>query len=318
MRTLYPEITPFHTFFLETGTSHKVYVEESGNPNGIPAIFLHGGPCSGTKPDHRRFFDPQKYHIVLFDQRGSGLSQPFGEVDGNTTQDLIDDMERIRQQLRIDTWLLFGGSWGGALALLYAQQHPNRVAAMIIRGIFLARRMDLEWFMRAGAGRIYPEQWQRFAGIVPEAQRGNLIEGIHAMLWARDELGARRAAKEWTAWNGLVALGLEYSDEPHDEHATLKLVRQVRMEVHYAYNRYFIEENQILMNCERLRHIPTIIVHGRNDLVCPAEAGYSLYQAMPHAEFKVLAHSGHVARGEEMLDALVEATDRTAERLHGR
>lgn len=318
MRTLYPEITPYHTFFLKTGTCHEVYVEESGNPDGIPAIFLHGGPCSGTKPDHRRFFDPEKYRIILFDQRGCGLSQPFGALENNTTQDLIDDMERIREQLHIETWLLFGGSWGGALALLYAQQHPGRVAAMIIRGVFLARRMDMDWFIRDGASRIYPEQWHRFSAAVPEAHRGDMMEGIHKMLWGSDELGRRRAAKEWTAWNGQVALGLDYTAESHEEHATQKLVQQVRMEMHFAHNRYFIEENQILMKCERLRHIPAVIIHGRNDLVCPVEAGYSLYQAMPHAEFNVLPQSGHVARGEEMLDALVTATDQLSERLHGR
>lgn len=317
MRTLYPESTPYHTFFLETGTHHKVYVEESGNHNGMPALFLHGGPCSGTKPDHRRFFDPEKYHIILFDQRGCGLSLPFGAVENNTTQDLIDDMERIREQLKIESWLLFGGSWGGTLALLYAQQHPQRVAAMIIRGVFLARSKDLEWFMLDGAGRIYPEQWQRLSSAVPETERDDMIAAVHKMLWGSDELGCRRAAKEWTAWNGQVSLGLDYADQPHEEHATQKLVQQVRMEIHYAHNRYFIEENRILRNCNRLQHIPAIIIHGRYDLVCPVEAAYSLHQALPHAEFRVLPHAGHVARGEEMLDALVVATDSMAARLYG-
>jgi proline iminopeptidase len=317
MRTLYPEINPYHTFFLETGTLHSVYVEESGNPNGIPALFLHGGPCSGTKPDHRRFFDPQKYRIILFDQRSCGLSLPFGELESNTTQDLIDDMERIRERLHIETWLLFGGSWGGTLALLYAQQHPRQVAALIIRGVFLARCEDLDWFTQGGARRIYPEQWSRLAASVPEAERGDMIAGIYKTLRGGDELARRRAAKEWTAWNGQVSLGLEYTSEPHDEHATQKMLRQVCMEMHYAQHRYFIEENRILTHCSRLQHIPTAIIHGRNDLVCPVEAGYSLHQAMPQADFRVLPHSGHVARGEEMIDALVTATDNMAERLHG-
>jgi proline iminopeptidase len=318
MRTLYPEITPYHIFFLETGTSHSVYVEESGNPNGIPAIFLHGGPCSGTKPDHRRFFNPVKYRIILFDQRGCGLSLPFGELENNTTQNLIDDMERIRKRLNVETWLLFGGSWGGALALLYAQQHAQCVAAMVIRGVFLARRMDVDWFTQGGAGRIYPEQWSRLAASVPEAERGDMVAGICKVLWGDDEVARRRAAKGWTAWSGQVALGAEYAAEPHGEHATEKMLQQVRMEMHYAEHRYFIDENQILTHCGRLRHIPTIIIHGRNDLVCPAESGYSLHQALPQSEFLVLPHSGHVARGEEMLDALVAATDDMAERLHGK
>lgn len=317
MRTLYSEITPYNTFYLETGTRHEVYVEESGNPNGIPAIFLHGGPCSGTNPDHRRFFNPDKYRIILFDQRGCGLSRPYGELENNTTHDLIDDMERIREQLRIEAWLLFGGSWGGALALLYAQQYAQRVSAMIIRGVFLAREKDLDWYIRDGVGRIYPEQWHRLQSVMPETHRDDLMSGMHKVLWSDDELGCRRAAREWTAWNGQVALGGDYSGEPLDEHATEKLVMQVRMEMHYAHNRYFIEENRILKHCYRLQHIPSVIIHGRLDLVCPLEAGYSLYQALPHAEFQVLPNSGHVARGEEMLDALVTATDNMAKRLYG-
>ena len=156
MKTLYPEISPFHTFFLETGSKHSVYVEQSGIPEGIPVLFLHGGPCSGTKPDHRRFFNPEHYHIILFDKRGCGLSLPFGELENNTTQDLIDDMERIRQHLSIEQWMLFGGSWGAALALLYAQQHQDKVLGMIIRAVFLARLQDLEWFAKVGANLIYP------------------------------------------------------------------------------------------------------------------------------------------------------------------
>ncbi|MFZ2168460.1 MAG: prolyl aminopeptidase [Methylococcaceae bacterium] len=315
MKTLYPEITPYHTFFLETGSKHSVYVEQSGNPEGFPVIFLHGGPCSGTKPDHRRFFNPEHYRIILFDQRGCGLSLPFGELEHNTTQDLIDDMERIRQQLQIEQWLVFGGSWGAALALLYAQQHPARVNGLIIRAVFLVRQQDLDWFAKDGAGRIYPEQWQRLLESIPEQGRHNLVQGLCDALWGEDEVATRRAAREWMAWGGQVALGNDYQPDTQNDHITEKMVKQVRMELHYARSHYFIQENRILENCAILNNIPTVIIHGRQDLVCPLEAGMKLYQALPHAQYIVLPNAGHIARGEEMIDALVTATDRFSEIL---
>lgn len=310
MKILYPEILPFHTFFLETGGIHRVYVERSGNPSGIPVIFLHGGPCSGTKPDHRRFFDPERYHIILMDQRGCGKSEPFGELQGNTAQDLIDDMERIRQQLRIEQWLLFGGSWGGALALLYAQQHPQRVLAMILRGVFLARQADMDWFLGNGVNRIYPQPWQDFLSSIPAMPETSLMQGLHETVFGNDDAAARGAAKQWQAWSGQVALGndFSFSDEAVDDQA----LKQVQMEVHYAKHGYFIGENQILENCAVLQHIPTVIIHGQNDLTCPLEAGWHLHQAMPHAQYIVLPNAGHIAKGEDMIDALVSATDEMA------
>lgn len=314
MKTLYPEISLYHSFFLETGSKHAVYVEQSGNPDGIPVIFLHGGPCSGTKPDHRRFFNPELYRIILFDQRGCGLSLPFGELQNNTTQDLIDDMERIRNHLTIDQWLVFGGSWGGALALLYAQQYKDEVIGLVIRGVFLARQQDLDWFAKDGAGRIYPEQWQRLVESIPEQNQGNLVQGLCDVLWGEDEVAQRRVAKEWMAWGGQVSLGNDYQPDPKGDHVTEKMVKQVRMELHYARHHYFIEENQIMDNCSGLVKIPTVIIHGRQDFVCPMEAGYSLHKVLPNAEYVVLPNAGHVAQGKEMVNALVSATDRFAER----
>lgn len=316
MKSLYPEIEPFNSFFLSNDTVHQVYVEQCGNPNGFPVIFLHGGPCSGCRPDHRRFFDPERYHIILMDQRGCGRSLPFGELQANSTQDLIDDMERVRRKLRIGRWLLFGGSWGGALALLYAQQHVERVAGMIIRGVFLARQKDLDWFIKDGAGRIYPEQWQQLVESIPESQRMDVLTGLCNTAFGSDEVARRRITRAWMAWGGITALGSDYQPDSEPHHVTEKMVQQMQMEMHYALNRYFVDENQILMQCDTLQEIPTVIVHGRNDLVCPIESGFSLSQALPNAQFVVLPNAGHIAQGKEMIDALVSATDRMLERLN--
>lgn len=313
MKLLYPEIEPFQTFFLETASQHKVYVERSGNPEGIPVVFLHGGPCSGTRPGQRCFFEPEKYHIILFDQRGSGLSLPFGELEKNTTQDLIEDMERIRKQLNIKQWLLFSGSWGSALALLYAQQFTECVSGMIIRGVFLARQQDLDWFIKEGASRLYPEQHQTLMESLPE----QTVQSLYVTLWGEDEVAVRRVTKEWINWTSQVALGEVYQREKQPEHITEKMVAQVKMELHYAKQNYFISENQILENCQVLQSIPTVIIHGQYDFVCPMEAGLSLSKALPQAEYKVLAHAGHIAHGDEMIDALVTATDQMAVRLAG-
>jgi len=313
MKTLYPDISPFHTFFLETDSEHRVYVEQSGNPAGIPAIFLHGGPCSGTKPDHRRFFDPERYHIILMDQRGCGLSEPFSELQGNTTQDLLADMERIRTQLRIDSWLLFGGSWGGTLALLYAQQHPTKVLAMILRGVFLARQADMEWFLGNGVNKIYPERWQILLDALPNLPDANVLERLVEAIFGADQDVAKRAAQQWQAWSGQVALGNDYLESM--ESVSEQMLRQVKMELSYAIHDYFIRENQILENCAALQSIPTIIIHGRNDLTCPIEAGWRLHQALPQSRYVVLPNAGHIARGDEMIDALVSATDEMARLL---
>ena len=311
MNTLYPEITPFHTFFLTTNSNHQVYVEQSGNPAGIPVIFLHGGPCSGTKPDHRRFFNPERYHIILMDQRGCGLSTPFGELQHNTTQDLIADMEQIRQQLGIRQWLLFGGSWGGTLALLYAQQYPQTVSAMILRGVFLARQADIDWFLHPdnGVSRIYPQRWQALQACLADSAE-NVLTRLCERVFGDNRVLAEQAAQQWQAWGGQVALGndFQYSEQPVSERDLL----QVQMELHYAKQGYFIDENQILENCGILQTIPTIIIHGQQDLTCPLEAGWRLHQALPQAEYVVLPNSGHIAKGEEMIDALVTATDKMA------
>lgn len=309
MKSLYPEIEPFNVFYLDTETNHRVYVEQSGNPAGLPVIFLHGGPCSGTKPDHRCFFDPDRYHIILFDQRGCGQSLPFGELRSNTTRELLLDMERIREHLRIERWLLFGGSWGGALALLYAQSYPQQVSGMILRGTFLARQCDMDWFLRDGVNRIYPETWRQLLAAIDVQSGDDILAKLSDAVFGGDGELAGQAAQQWQRWGGQVALGSQFQLDvvlPADE----KAIKQVQMELHYARNRYFIEENQILRNIGLLPKVPTVIIHGQNDLTCPLEASWSLHQALPDAEYIVLPNSGHVARGEEMVDALVATTDR--------
>lgn len=311
MKQLYPEIEPFNTFFLETGSQHRVYVEQSGNLAGIPVVFLHGGPCSGTRPRQRCFFDPDVYHVILFDQRGCGRSLPFGDLEANTTQDLIADMERIRKQLDIKQWLLFSGSWGSALALLYAQQYAGTVSGMIVRGVFLARQQDLDWFVREGASRIYPEQYQVLLDSLP----GQNIDLLYTTLWSDNQQAVRDVTEAWMQWSSQVAVGEAYQKPEPPEEITQKMVDQVKMELNFARNHYFIRENQILEKCTSLQDIPCIIVHGRYDFVCPMAAGLSLAKALPNADYRVLEHAGHIAQGDEMIDALVVACDEMAEGL---
>jgi proline iminopeptidase len=315
MKSLYPSIKPFHHFYLETDSVHQVYVEQCGNPAGFPVVFLHGGPCSGCRPEHRQFFNPEHYHIILLDQRGSGRSQPFGELNQNHTHALIDDLEKIRQRLHLSNWLLFAGSWGATLALLYAQKHPNVVAGMILRGVFLARQRDMDWFIEGGAGRIYPEAWEQLLNSIPEGHLQHLLNALIAAVFSPNPSIAIAAAEAWINWGAQTALGHFYQPEKKPLPDKERLLKQVKMELHYAKNHYFIKENQILDHCDKLQNIPTQIIHGRFDMVCPAEAGYSLAKALPQAEFHLLPTAGHLAAGDEMIDALVSATDNFLLRL---
>ncbi len=308
MKSLFPSIEPFNHFFLQT-QAHSVYVEQCGNPSGVPIVFLHGGPCSGCKPDHRRFFDPTYYHIILFDQRGCGRSLPFGELEDNTLIHLIEDMEAIRKQLQLENWILFGGSWGATLALAYAQRHVNHVRAMILRGSFLARKEDMMWFANEqGVARIYPESWQSFVASIPHNVRTeNLLNDLITVLWGKDELAIRRAAKAWQSWGGQVALGNAYQE--NDEHPCENTIKQVRMELHYAKNHYFLQENELLQQCNKLSHLPIILIHGRADFMCPIESAWKLHKALPQSKYVVLPSAGHIAQGDEMIDALINATE---------
>jgi len=312
MKSLYPSIDPYATHWLEAD-GHRIYYEECGNPDGLPVLFLHGGPGSGCRPDHRRFFDPARYRIVLVDQRGSGRSEPQGELRANDTWKLLEDLEAIRRRLGIARWLVSGGSWGAALALLYAQKYPERVLGLILRGVFLARPYDLDWFVRDGVKRIYPDHWHALVSSLPVSGWNDLIQGMYKAVTGGNEALQHRVAGAWTRWSSAVTLGRDF--DPQALPGPEAVLPKVRIELHYAAHRYFLDDNRILHDCRHIRHIPAVIVHGRWDLVCPLEAAFVLKRYLPGAELKVLENAGHIAAGEEMIDALVDAADRFADRL---
>ena len=316
MRELYPEIEPYRREHLAIDARHTLYVEECGNPDGLPVVFLHGGPGAGLSPHHRRFFDPARWHAVLFDQRGAGQSTPFASLDANTTPDLIADIERIREHLGIERWLVFGGSWGSTLALAYAEAHPDRVIGLVLRGIFLAREEELRWFneMDGGARCIFPERWARFRDFIPEAERGNMIEAYWRRLDSNDEALRLAAAQAWSAYEGGSTTLAHDPDAPGDFDEPHKAVSLARLEAHYFRNGMFLEPGQLLRGIDRIRHIPGVIVHGRYDIICPVKTAFELHQAWPEAEFHVVL-AGHSASDPAIVDKLVEATDCFADRF---
>lgn len=312
MKALYPPLEPYAVHWLEAD-DHRIYYEECGDPAGIPVVFLHGGPGSGCRPEHRCFFDPKRYHIILVDQRGCGRSEPSGELRHNDTWKLVEDLEAIRMQLKINRWLLFGGSWGATLALVYAQRHPERVFGLILRGVFLARRMDLDWFVKDGVRRIYPDYWHQLLKSLPVSSWSDLIDGMYRAVIGHNEALQLRVVEAWNRWSAAVILGKQF--DPNALPAPEALLAKTRIELHYAAHRYFLEENQLLQGCPRIRTLPCTIIHGRWDLLCPVEAAFSLRRRLPGARLRILEHSGHLATGEEMIDALVDATDQMAEQL---
>lgn len=315
VRSLYPDIEPYRTGRLPVSERHTLHVEECGNPGGLPVVFLHGGPGAGLQRYHRRFFDPARYRIVLFDQRGAGKSTPFADLGENTTQDLVADIERLRAHLGIDRWVVFGGSWGSTLALAYAEAHPERVLGLVLRGIFLFRPEEISWFYEAGGtSRILPEKWQRFVAPIPPAERGNVLEAYWKRLTSADEAVRVAAARAWGAWEG-GALTLAESPETEAEFAAPEIaVSLARIEAHYMRNRGFLEPGQLLRDIARIRHIPAVIVHGRYDVICPAGNAFDLHEAWPEAAFHVVV-AGHAASEPAIVDKLVEATDAFADRF---
>ena len=309
MQPLFPAIKNNSHFYLAVDNLHTLYVEESGVKDGIPVVFLHGGPGSGCEPFHRRFFNPEKYRIILFDQRGCGKSTPHAELKNNTSQDLIADMEKIREKLGIEKWMVFGGSWGSTLALLYAETYPKRVSALIVRGIFLGRSQDIAWFYQEGASRIYPDYWQKFIEPIPKNKRGNLLQAYHELLTGDNEIAKSRAAKAWSTWEGMTA-NIKPKGSVIDHFTDLHYALSIaRIEAHYFVNNNFLSTNQLINNASKLENIPGIIIHGRYDIICPLEQAFTLHNAWQSAVLEVIPACGHAASEAAIIDALVKATE---------
>ena len=308
---MYDPIEPFDTGMLPVSSIHTLYYEQCGNPQGNPAVFLHGGPGGGLSPDYRRFFDPVAYRAVLFDQRGSGKSTPYAELEENTTWDLVADIEKLREHLGIDRWVVFGGSWGSTLALAYAETHPERVKALVLRGIFLVRKRELEWFYQDGADAVFPDFYEDYVNLIPEEERGDLMQAYYSRLTSDDESVRFEAAKLWSIWEGSTSKLFPDPDLIEMFSAPDKAVSLARIECHYFLNNCFFDsENYLLENVGKIRHIPTVIVQGRYDMVCPAMSAWALHRAFPEAELVMVPDAGHSAYEKGNTSALVEATDK--------
>jgi proline iminopeptidase len=314
MRTLYPPIEPYDSGMLSVSDLHTLHYEQSGNPDGLPAVFLHGGPGGGLIDDYRRYFDPAAYRVVLFDQRGSGRSTPHASLEENTTWHLVSDIERLREHLRIDRWVVFGGSWGSTLSLSYAQTHPDRALALVLRGIFLCRKKEIRWFYQEGASAIYPDMWEEYVKIIPEGERGDFLTAYHRRLTSDDEAVRLEAARAWSVWEGATSKlfpdpGL--MDDFAEAHKALSIAR---IECHYFMNdAFFPTDNYLIENVGKIRHVPAVIVQGRYDVVCPAMSAWELHRAWPEADLRIIPDAGHSASEPGIVSALVEATDRFRE-----
>lgn len=312
MQSLYPAIEPRQTYSVPVSDGHTLYVEECGNPAGLPALFVHGGPGAGCERYHRQFFDPARYRIVLFDQRGCGRSTPHASLQGNHTQALVEDMEVIRAQLGIERWLVFGGSWGSTLGLVYAETHPDRVLALVLRGIFLCRPRDIQWFYQDGASCLLPDYWQDYLKPIAEEERSDMVSAYYRRLTDDDESIRLTAAQAWSLWEGRASTLLPKAavvDHFANPKTALSLAR---IECHYFMHASFMSENQLIVQAERLQGIPGVIVHGRYDVVCPLEQAWALHRAWPDARLEVIADAGHSATEPGIVDALIRATDRFA------
>lgn len=313
--TFYPQISAQREFFLQVSAQHKLWVAEFGNKDGLPVVFLHGGPGSGCEQYHAQFFDPKRYRIILFDQRGAGRSTPHAGLEANTTQALIADMEQLRDYLQIDKWVVFGGSWGSTLALAYAQAHPQKVLGMVLRGIFLCRPQDIHWFYQQGASAIYPDYWHDYTAIIPAEERSDMVQAYYRRLTGEDKQVQLQAALAWSLWEGRTSTlrpKKMVTDHFGDKQVAVSLAR---IECHYFVHNSFLRPNQLLEDAHILTDIPGYIVHGRYDVVCPIEQAHALHLAWPSANFIVAATSGHSATESEIVDALIRATDELAAQL---
>ncbi len=315
MMPLYPDIKPYADHRLAVASPHELYIEECGDPEGIPVLFVHGGPGAGCNSKSRCFFNPEHYRIILFDQRGAGRSSPHAALDGNNTQALVEDIEAIREYLGIARWCLFGGSWGSTLSLVYAQTYPQRVLGLILRGVFLCREQDINWFYRHGANQVFPDYWEDFIYPIAEKDRHDLVAAYYQLLIGDNELARMSAAKAWARWEASCASlrpNHELVEHFSDPHTALSLAR---IEAHYFVNRGFLQTDQIIRNAGKLTGIPGIIVHGRYDMICTLDNAVSLHNSWPDSELHIVRDAGHATSDPSIVDALVRATREMARKL---
>ena len=311
LKTLYDPIEPFNTDRLKVSPIHELYYEQCGNPNGKPVVFLHGGPGGGISSDYRRYFDPDVYRVVLFDQRGSGKSTPHASIEENTTWDLVADIERLRERLGISEWQVFGGSWGSTLALAYAETHPERVRELVLRGIFLCRPKEIRWFYQEGASEIFPDVWEEYLNVIPESERDDMVSAYHRRLTSEDDAVRLEAARAWSIWEGSTSK-LFFDPAMIEKFADPEFALAfARIECHYFMNNaFFSSDNYLIENVDRIRDVPAIIVQGRYDVVCPIRSAWDLHRAWPKAELRIIPDAGHSISEPGIIDALVGATDK--------
>lgn len=309
MRTLYPEIEPYNTLFLSVDEPHKLYVEEVGNPKGKPVVFLHGGPGGGFSVKHRRLFDPTKYRIILLDQRGSGKSSPHASLQDNTTWHLVADLEALRKHLQIDKWLVFGGSWGSTLALAYAEAHPQSVSGLILRGIFLCRPEEIKWFYQEGIDLLFPDFWEEYIKPISPERRHEMVKAYYELLDGKDEKKKLEAAKAWSVWEGSTCKLIPDVDTISSFESDMKALAMARIECHYFIHDCWFEKDQLIRDVEKIRKIPTWIVHGRYDVVCPVKNAWDLHKAFPEAKLQIIPDAGHSYDEPGILNALLEAVE---------
>ena len=310
MSNLFPPIEPFNEFYLEVSTKHKIYVEESGNPNGKPVIFLHGGPGGGIEPIYRQYFNPKTWRIIIFDQRGCGKSIPHAELDENTTWDLVSDIEKIRNYLSIEKWVVFGGSWGSTLSLSYAIKHSQRCKGLILRGIFLLRQFEIDWFYQEGCSYIYPDEWENYKSIIPKEEQKNFVKAYYQRLTSNDKKIRSQAAEKWAKWEASTSKLIQDKNSLHHFDDTKVAEAFSRIECHYFTNKGFFEyDGWILDQLKVLESIPTSIVQGRYDVVCPMQSAWDLHKKMLHSQLFIIPDSGHSMTEKGIQKKLIELTE---------
>jgi len=313
LRALFPARNPYRTGRLRVSPLHTIYFEEYGNPRGKPIVFLHGGPGGGTNPTQRRYFDPRKWRVVLFDQRGCGKSTPHAELRENTTWDLVEDTEKLRRHLGIDRWVVFGGSWGSTLALAYAETHPDRCKGLVLRGIFLLRRSELLWFYQEGASHLFPDAWEKYLAPIPRSERGDLMRAYYKRLTSRSRTTRLEAARAWSIWEGSTSRLLPDEDLIRRSGRARFAEAFARIECHYFVNHGFLKpDTQLLDNVDRIRKIPAVIVQGRYDVVCPMRSAWDLHRAWPEAKLLIVPDAGHALTEPGIRSTLIAETDRMA------